>query len=539
MKHFLLFLLIFISYCGFSQNYKGVVEWDTTYFLCKFELPYYPMHTDSNRLRVIYTDSVKNIGADKYLYFYKTVKNYYPNTNINCFDTLASSWMGNYSIVKSNGDELYFNFKGDTILIRTQAVLNDTWKIAKDTNGIEIWGTFNQEVFGSIDSQQDTIKIITLQAYSGGLPVAHLHNNLQLKLSKNHGFLTAFEWDFFPYTQVPYGNYFYMIDTQLHTRLDKHYVEKDLNYINFQTMFNPGTYWQLRDTGYTIVGHPQYPLYIPYQGLGVINVYTQDSVINKIIINSDTMVVEFQRILKYNHSVVTAPVPPNPNPSYQDTNITVIYNHIDTIVKKPKFTIKNNLYPESKLSYEYNLVLPPSIANIPTYSVIQYSDSMFFLRVNNNTEETYITNTSLNCISHYAGVSGKNKVCKGFIRQINYTPTYLYLWSGTEVERDVNNFMYFYHDSSVTIGTPLNLKTLSVDEISISDNPIKIYPNPSLSGNFNLSSSKSIEWDVFDIRGVKLISGHSSQLNLQSYPSGIYLLKARCNGKTYYSKLMR
>jgi hypothetical protein len=84
-----------------------------------------------------------------------------------------------------------------------------------------------------------------LQAYSGGLPIAHPHNNQKIKLSKNHGFLTAFEWDFFPYTQVPYGIYFFMIDTQLHTRLDKHYVEKDLNYINFQTMFNPGTYWQI------------------------------------------------------------------------------------------------------------------------------------------------------------------------------------------------------------------------------------------------------------------------------------------------------
>jgi hypothetical protein len=99
--------------------------------------------------------------------------------------------------------------------------------------------------------------------------------------------------------------------------------------------------------------------------------------------------------------------------------------------------------------------------------------------------------------------------------------------------------MYFYHDSSVTIGTPLNLKTLSVDDISTSDNPIKIYPNPSLSGSFNLSSTKSIEWDVFDIRGVKLISGKSSQVNLQSFPSGIYLLKVQSNGKAYYSKLMR
>ncbi len=40
MKNILFFLLLFISFSGFSQNYKGVVEGDTTYFPYKFELPY-------------------------------------------------------------------------------------------------------------------------------------------------------------------------------------------------------------------------------------------------------------------------------------------------------------------------------------------------------------------------------------------------------------------------------------------------------------------------------------------------------------------
>jgi hypothetical protein len=273
MKNLLFFLLVFISYSGFSQNYKGVVEGDTTYYLCKFILPYNPFYVDSNRLRVIYTDSIKTIGTDKYYYFYKTVKTPFPymNNNNSCLDTFSASWMGKYSINKSNGDELYFNFNGDTILIRTQAVLNDTWKIAKDTNGIEIWVTFTQLNYSIIDSQQDTIKIITLQAYSSGLPIAHFYNNKQLKLSKNHGFLTAFEWDFFPYTQLPWYNSFIMKDTDVHIRLDKHFVDMDLNYINFQTMFNPGTYWQLRDSGYFKIDYPKFPGYLGPPGYGDID----------------------------------------------------------------------------------------------------------------------------------------------------------------------------------------------------------------------------------------------------------------------------
>jgi hypothetical protein len=539
MKHTLFLILIFIGFGAFSQNYKGVVEGDTTYYLSKIPSSNSYIYADSNNLRVIYTDSVQVIGSDKHNYFYRTIRPQYPNTNFYCFDTVGASWMGKYSITKSNGDELYFNFKGDTILIRTQATLNDTWRITTDTNGVEIWGTFTQVYYSTIDYQIDTIKVITLQAYANGIPIVHPHNNQELKLSKNHGFLTAFEWNYFPYTQVPINYSFFVIDTELHTRLDKHYVDMDLNYINFQTMFNPGTYWQLRDSGYTFTGYPDPPVNLAPHGIGYLDVYIQDSVLNKTILNADTMVVELQRILKYYHSVLAAPIPPNQNPGFQDTNLTAIFNYTDTIVKKPKFTIRNNIFPESKLSFDYATVLAPSIASIPTYSVIQYSDSMFFLRGNSSTASTYMYNSQLNCISMYSGVSGKYAFNSGFIRQINYRPTYLYIWSGSIVERDVNSFMYFYHDSSVTIGTPLNLKTLSVDDISKSENPIYIYPNPSLSGIFNINAKNSFEWEVFDLRGLKLFSGNSTQINLETYPSGMYILKVDINGKMYYSKLIR
>jgi hypothetical protein len=99
------------------------------------------------------------------------------------------------------------------------------------------------------------------------------------------------------------------------------------------------------------------------------------------------------------------------------------------------------------------------------------------------------------------------------------------MWTGSQIEKDENSFMYFYHDSSVTIGTPLNLITLSVDDISKSENPIKIYPNPSLSGIFNINAKNSFEWEVFDLRGLKLFSGNSTQINLETYPSGMYILK--------------
>lgn len=52
--------------------------------------------------------------------------------------------------------------------------------------------------------------------------------------------------------------------------------------------------------------------------------------------------------------------------------------------------------------------------------------------------------------------------------------------------------------------------------------PVQAYPNPS-QGKFSLA--KVSYWSIFSLNGIELISGNGDQVDLSTYPSGIYLLK--------------
>lgn len=59
-----------------------------------------------------------------------------------------------------------------------------------------------------------------------------------------------------------------------------------------------------------------------------------------------------------------------------------------------------------------------------------------------------------------------------------------------------------------------------------SNNPlienIKVFPNPSADGRFNLSTDQ--KWEVFSILGVKVLAGKGKEINLSSFNTGLYVL---------------
>ena len=57
-----------------------------------------------------------------------------------------------------------------------------------------------------------------------------------------------------------------------------------------------------------------------------------------------------------------------------------------------------------------------------------------------------------------------------------------------------------------------------------SDN-LKIYPNPSPNGLFNLP--ESLKWEIYTVNGIKITEGQGTKINLSQYRKGLYLLKAQ------------
>lgn len=329
-KHLLLCLLTILAIEVHCQNYKSVVSVDTLYYASKsYMWPY------SNTLRTAFVVQSANIGNDSIHYFYPCVRAV--SSPWACLDTLGPSWLGNSFVRNNLGEETYKNIANQDIVLKTLNNLNDTWKIVTDSNNVEIWGTITQIDTMTIDNQLDTVKTITLQAYLNMTPVSHFHNNHQIKLSKNHGFVTCFDFYIFPYDALNLMSVM-PLDTGTFHRIDKKHSSKTLNEINFAKKFQPGNYWQFIDSFHT---HNNSTFYTVIDRI-------QDSVISYSLLNPNCAVVNFYRITKRNSHSYTAPTPPNQT-GFTFTLDTLFYTYYTDTICNPNnyIVLHNNIFPET------------------------------------------------------------------------------------------------------------------------------------------------------------------------------------------------
>jgi hypothetical protein len=539
MKHILLAALILMSFYSYSQNYKGVVMGDTTYYSggeYYVRLPWEPEYIP-NLLRTIWIKDAQLVGADSVFTFYPSVRRDH-NTAF-CMDTLGPTWLGKGFTRKPDGTEIYKNYRNEEILIRTLSSLNDTWKITTDSSGTEIWGTISQLNVTQIDNTTDSIKEISLQAIVAGNPVANIINGKKIILSKEHGFLNTFEFYIFPYEDIGTGfefNDYFPIDTSSYHRVNRDLTIKNHSQLDFQSMFSTGTKWQYVDSIFFSS--------IPNSNW-IINVdHIQDSILSKNLVSPDTLLVTKHRI-KVTHSTFgQGPAPSNPIPlNYISTTNSTI---VDTIVQNwisPSLggVIRDNLYPE----YKDFTIAGSSYISKPSYKFSQLKDSTYLLSSLFTNDHPIFYNPTLACITAIpVTIAGILYDIIGFIPNANFIDFYHYSSNGfsgatSNVQR---NHLYYYKDgsqSSLTWGTPLNMIALSSTDISKSEVQIAITPNPSPDGKFKIQWAENIKWEVYNLNGLKLIEGNSLDIDLTIFAQGLYLLKAQIKDKTYYSKLVK
>jgi hypothetical protein len=147
-------------------------------------------------LRGTRIDSVKTIGNATILYPFKSPRGYYLNG-----EKLKSSgsWVGETITILPDGTHYFDNFWGDTVVIKTHAVLNDTWTLFDDTSDIYYTATLSAVDTMTVVGVVDSIKEITIHAFnSGGTFTADPLHNAKLILSKSHGFVQAVDMFMFP-----------------------------------------------------------------------------------------------------------------------------------------------------------------------------------------------------------------------------------------------------------------------------------------------------------------------------------------------------
>lgn len=130
---------------------------------------------------------------------------YYPFSNIDlvdyygCYTPYGPSWIGRKVIVREDGYNLFFNRNKDTIKLKTNAILHESWtafqKAGSEIIRAEVSATDTLSFLGLTDS----VKTIEFQVYDASMvPIDHALNEMTILLSKNFGFIRTFNFNLFP-----------------------------------------------------------------------------------------------------------------------------------------------------------------------------------------------------------------------------------------------------------------------------------------------------------------------------------------------------
>ncbi|GAB7255966.1 GH39 family glycosyl hydrolase [Polaribacter sp. OB-PA-B3] len=83
---------------------------------------------------------------------------------------------------------------------------------------------------------------------------------------------------------------------------------------------------------------------------------------------------------------------------------------------------------------------------------------------------------------------------------------------------------------TITISSDLNIKATFIQEsLSIDDNTLKnnlvVYPNPSSNGLFTIKNQILENWEIYNLNGVKILSGKGEIIDVSNFSKGLYMVK--------------
>ena len=190
MKAKLIFLF-FTVFClnAHAQNWSTAWAGGVQYYLGSGEL---------NSNQVVKMDSTNGYAR---VYFTKI---FYKNPNSNsaawCNLLNHTSYYGQYILQKNVGEEIFINMMGDSLFLKTDAELNDSWAFFRYENGSYIKATVNKKEYQTILGELDSVKQITLSYVdSVGNVVNKPYGGLTFAISKNHSWIKRFALYAFPF----------------------------------------------------------------------------------------------------------------------------------------------------------------------------------------------------------------------------------------------------------------------------------------------------------------------------------------------------
>jgi len=168
--------------------YRCLIPGDTSFF----------MNKSTHYLRAVTIDSIAASGTDTLYYPFRSLRGAYDQFQL--LDSNGGSWLGKQVAAQNDGTWRFDTYWGDTVTIKTQAAIGASWIFYNDsssdfyTAAIYATDTFS---FGNV---LDSIKKIRITAFhaANANPSDPL-NNLEIWLSKYHGFAKVLNLHLFPF----------------------------------------------------------------------------------------------------------------------------------------------------------------------------------------------------------------------------------------------------------------------------------------------------------------------------------------------------
>ncbi|MBA2406625.1 MAG: hypothetical protein H0V65_01335, partial [Chitinophagales bacterium] len=194
---------IFFSIC---ISFSFITVFGQSFLPFHKERPAYYQFADSYDIfykqAAISIDSFQISGTDTLFYHYPLIDVENGVCYLKAHDT---SFVGLQSIRTANSYDHFFNRNGDTILLKNNAVLNESWELFH-FNGNKIIATVESMALEAILGTDDSVKVISLQAEdNAGNNIPHIFNNKIFKIGKSSGLVSGYSLFHFPIDTIAFS----------------------------------------------------------------------------------------------------------------------------------------------------------------------------------------------------------------------------------------------------------------------------------------------------------------------------------------------
>ncbi|HBX53168.1 MAG: hypothetical protein A2275_17620 [Bacteroidetes bacterium RIFOXYA12_FULL_35_11] len=420
----------------------------------------------------------------------------------NIYKYNGASWIGYKYRLLPNGDNIFFNAYHEPIIIKTPIYINNSWEMYRsDSLNIVITAVVSEIINMSFLGLTDSIATIKLFAKdTNNISIENPVNNYTLRLSKNYGLKTIFNFYTFPFTNSLNQRCFYFLSDTLNL-IGITNPRIGWQNITAYDVYNWQPGWEFHTTEGTTTLHGSYPWYD----------YTENKI--RTILNRDSI----QDTLVYTVDLCFY--------KYIDANGNISYNRYrDTIIEKHSLITRWNRLPNEPYYEYYNGIS----YYIKTEKKVSESGFIF---VPNQTDTNYLQpmNYDHACFYRWHTALGETFLCQGFLAQ-----------------PDSLGFAYYRKDS-IEFGTPFNCSTLlNSENIHEEKNDIKIFQDLS-NGTITIdlidSKSHGFTIKIFDLLGRSIIATTDTKdkyiFSLDKFKSGVYIINIQSDKFNISKKIIR